>query len=138
MYKPQEVRDSKGHLLAQVVRYRDVLQLPDGTTFLTNPLQELQVGSLMHPAGATLPAHYHPHTLRETYTTSEVLVVMLGRVRVRFYSEDSWDESQVEELRDGDVLILLRGGHEFEFLERTWIYEVKNGPYAGGKDKVLR
>lgn len=137
-YKAQEVRDGRGHLLAQVVRYKDMMELPNGANFLTNPLQELQVGCLLHETGSRVPAHYHPHTLRETRTTSEVLVVMYGKVRVRFYSEDSWDEVQEEVLCSGDVLVLVRGGHEFEFLARSWLVEVKSGPYAGGNDKVLR
>jgi hypothetical protein len=32
-------------------------------------------------------------------------------------------------------MLLASGGHGFEFLEETEMIEVKQGPYAGDKDK---
>ena len=36
----------------------------------------------------------------------------------------------------GDVVLLARGGHGFEMLEDSELIEVKQGPYAGDKDKT--
>ena len=36
----------------------------------------------------------------------------------------------------GDVLLLASGGHGFTMLEQTEMIEVKQGPYAGDRDKV--
>ena len=36
----------------------------------------------------------------------------------------------------GDVVLLARGGHGFEMLEDCEMIEVKQGPYAGEKDKT--
>jgi len=33
-------------------------------------------------------------------------------------------------LTDGDLIVLLSGGHGFEFLEETKMIEVKQGPYT--------
>lgn len=58
-----------------------------------------------------------------------------GRVRVDFYSEEQqYLESAV--LEAGDVILLAFGGHGFEMLEETEIIEVKQGPYAGDRDKT--
>ena len=39
-------------------------------------------------------------------------------------------------LESGDIIILAAGGHGFEMLEDTEIFEVKQGPYAGENDKT--
>ena len=36
---------------------------------------------------------------------------------------------------EGDFLLLLGGGHSFEMLEDSELIEIKQGPYAGDKDK---
>ena len=35
----------------------------------------------------------------------------------------------------GDVILLIEGGHGFEVLEEIEMVEVKQGPYAGERDK---
>jgi hypothetical protein len=40
------------------------------------------------------------------------------------------------ELRAGDVILLITGGHGFEMLEATDFVEVKQGPYCGEQDKT--
>ena len=39
-------------------------------------------------------------------------------------------------LQTGDVILLASGGHGFTMLEETEMIEVKQGPYAGEKDKT--
>ena len=41
----------------------------------------------------------------------------------------------MQELKAGDVAVLFSGGHGFEILEDTLMLEIKQGPYAGTKDK---
>ena len=46
------------------------------------------------------------------------------------------DENFVEKLiaKEGDTLILLRGGHGYKVLEDgTQVLEIKNGPYVGAE-----
>jgi hypothetical protein len=53
---------------------------------------------------------------------------------VDFYSdEQAYLESTI--LEAGDVVLLVQGGHGFEMLEATEIIEIKQGPYAGDRDK---
>jgi len=68
--------------------------------------------------------------------THEVLVIKRGKLRVDFYDDDRiYLESRI--LRTGDVILLVGGGHGFEVLEETEMFEVKQGPYAGGDDKTV-
>jgi mannose-6-phosphate isomerase-like protein (cupin superfamily) len=73
--------------------------------------------------------------LREVTITQEVLLIKSGKVRVDFYDDDkNYLESTI--VAKGDVILLAGGGHGFEMLEESEIIEVKQGPYAGEKDKV--
>jgi hypothetical protein len=38
-------------------------------------------------------------------------------------------------LEPGDLLLNLIGGHSFDMLEETTLLEIKQGPYAGARDK---
>jgi hypothetical protein len=39
------------------------------------------------------------------------------------------------ELREGDILLLVDGGHGFRMLEDTVFVEIKQGPYTGLDEK---
>ena len=41
------------------------------------------------------------------------------------------------ELNEGDIILLIEGGHSFEMLEDAVILEIKQGPYMGVEDKIL-
>jgi hypothetical protein len=56
-------------------------------------------------------------------------------MRVDFYSE-AQEYLQSTILEAGDIILLAFGGHGFEMLEPTEIIEVKQGPFAGDKDKT--
>ena len=87
------------------------------------------------PAGYVITPHVHNPVPREVHYTQEVLFIKSGRVRVDFYS-DAQDYLESTVLEAGDVILLAYGGHGFEMLEATEIIEVKQGPYAGDKDKT--
>jgi hypothetical protein len=68
---------------------------------------------------------------REVLWTQEVLYVRKGRIQAHVYDTS---ERKVAEIVciEGDVLILLRGGHGYDILQDgTQVLEVKNGPYLG-------
>ena len=66
--------------------------------------------------------------------TQEVLFIKKGILRVDFYDEYE-DYLESRDLRAGDVILLVSGGHGFRVLEEVEMIEVKQGPYAGDKDK---
>ena len=107
---------------------------PDRTTFLTPPEFNLQVGFVAYPAGGGIARHVQLPMERHIMGTSEVLVVRRGRCEADIYNEER-QLVATRELREGDILILVCGGHGFRMLEDTVLLEVKQGPYAGLKEK---
>jgi quercetin dioxygenase-like cupin family protein len=116
-----------GEVLAYVVRGSP---MPERTTFLTPPESNLQVGYVVYAAGQEIARHMHLPVERHLLGTAEVLVVQRGRCEVDVYAEDR-HLVQTRELRQGDVLIALAGGHAFRLLEDTVLLEVKQGPFVG-------
>jgi hypothetical protein len=91
---------------------------------------------MRHPVGKIISPHVHNIVPREVQYTQEVIFLKKGKVRVDFYDETrNYLESQI--LEAGDVILLASGGHGFEVLEEVEMIEVKQGPYAGEKDKTL-
>jgi len=75
--------------------------------------------------------HKHFKLDRETDRTQETWIIIQGSVKAKIFDLD--DQLLLEEdLFSGDCIVLFRGGHSLEVLEKnTIMYEVKNGPYFG-------
>ena len=98
-----------------------------GISFFTPSDFSQQLAYMQHPAGKTIVPHVHNPVERSVTKTLEVLLVRKGRLRVDLYDDAStYIESRV----------LVAGGHGFEVLEPVEMFEVKQGPFAGGEDKV--
>ena len=107
---------------------------PTRTIFLTPNEFKQQVGFVVYPQGSEIPRHVHRSILRSLVGTSEVLVVRKGRCEIDIYN----DERRLvatRELRTGDVMLMVSGGHGFRMLEDTVFLEVKQGPYLGLDEK---
>jgi quercetin dioxygenase-like cupin family protein len=120
-----------GQPLAYIVRSEPV---PDRTSFVTPDTENLQVGFIVYPAGATIQRHTHRPLERHLSGTAEVLVVRRGRCQIEIYS-DGHELVATRELRPGDVMLMVGGGHGFRMLEDTVLLEVKQGPYTGLDEK---
>lgn len=107
---------------------------PAETTFPTPPELNLQVGFVVYPAGGEIPRHDHKLLERQIVGTSEVLVVRSGRCEIDLYDHDR-QRVATRELRTGDVIFIVGGGHGFRMLEDTVLLEVKQGPYTGLDEK---
>jgi hypothetical protein len=108
--------------------------LPERTTFLTPPEYKQQVGYIVYPAGAEIPRHVHRALERRLVGTSEVLVVRKGCCEVDIHNDDR-QLVATRELREGDILLMVGGGHGFRMLDDTVFLEVKQGPYSGIDEK---
>lgn len=107
----------------------------EGINFFTPNEFSQQLGYMSRPMGYKIPPHYHNVISREVKLTNEVLFIKSGKIRVDFYDENqSYLQSRV--LKKGDIILLAKGGHGFEMLEKSEIIEVKQGPYAGDNDKI--
>ena len=69
-----------------------------------------------------------PVKTQKEETLKEVLYVEKGKVRINFYDE-RWKEIDSKILNQGDMILLIKGGHGFEMLEETVMVEIKEGPY---------
>ncbi len=124
--------ENKGSLLALIVS-RDFSK--PGIQFFTPSHLSQQLAYMQHPVGKIIEPHKHNPVPREVHYTQEVLFIKRGKLRVDFYDEDrNYLESHI--LEAGDVILLATGGHGFEVLKEIEMIEVKQGPYAGDKDKT--
>jgi mannose-6-phosphate isomerase-like protein (cupin superfamily) len=132
MTKSLEQIEHNGEMLALIVR--EEYSKPGITFFTPNDLSQ-QLAYMHHPAGKVIDAHVHNPVQRSIAYTQETLFIKRGRLRVDFFSEQQkYLESR--ELKAGDVILLVKGGHGFEVLEELEMIEVKQGPYAGDQDKT--
>ena len=132
MADPVESIEHKGEMFALIVR--DEYSKP-GVHFLTSNELSQQLAYMHHPAGKLIDAHVHNPVARSVAYTQETLFIKRGRLRVDFYDEQQiYLESR--ELKAGDVILLIKGGHGFEVLEELEMIEVKQGPYVGDQDKT--
>ena len=107
---------------------------PEETTFLTPPEFNLQVGFIVYPTGEEITRHVHRPLERHIVGTSEVLVIKKGRCLIDIYNDDR-ELVATRELRVGDVMLMVGGGHGFRMLEDTVFLEIKQGPYTGIDEK---
>lgn len=106
-----------------------------GISFFTPGELSQQLAYMEHPAGHDIAPHVHNPVRREVHYTQEVLVIRKGKLRVDFYDDDrNYIESHI--LEAGAVILLIGGGHGFKVLEDLEMFEIKQGPYAGDKDKT--
>ena len=108
--------------------------MPSRTTFLTPPQFKQQVGFVVYPAGGEIQRHVHRPLSRHLIGSSEVLIVRRGRCDIDIYNDDR-ELVATRELREGDVMLMVGGGHGFHMLEDTVFLEVKQGPYTGQDEK---
>jgi hypothetical protein len=108
--------------------------LPERTTFLTPPDYKQQVGYVVYPAGGEIQRHVHRPLERHLVGTSEVLLVRQGCCEVDIYNNDHLLVA-TRELREGDIMLMVGGGHGFRMVDDTVLIEVKQGPYTGIDEK---
>lgn len=107
---------------------------PDKTTFVTPNDTSFQLGFVVYPAGGEIQRHIHKPIDRHLTNTSEALLVRRGRCEVDFY-DDQKRLVSTRELRTGDVMMMVAGGHGFRLTEDTIFLEIKQGPYGGMDEK---
>ncbi len=95
-----------------------------------------QLGYMHRPKGYKIPPHKHKLNIRKVSYTQEVLFLKKGTVKVNFYHQSKkFYKSKI--IKQGDVLLLAFGGHGFEMLKNSELFEVKQGPYSKSKDKKI-
>ena len=105
-----------------------------GIEFYTPDDYSQQVGYMNRNKNYIIEPHIHLRQSRNINYTNEVLIVKKGKVKVDFYTDQKkFIKSEI--IKTGDLILLIKGGHGFEFLEESQIIEIKQGPYIGEIDK---
>ena len=107
---------------------------PDKTDFITPPDYKQQIGFIVYKCGESIVPHRHIPMKRSLVGTSEVLLLKSGKVEVDLYSKDKRLVA-TRVLTQGDMILLVSGGHGFRMMEDTVMVEVKQGPYIGEEEK---
>lgn len=107
---------------------------PAETRFITPQDFNQQVGFIVYPRGGRITRHRHKRLERHIVGTSEVIIVRKGRCEIDVYNEDQALVA-TRELRRGDVIVMVAGGHGFRMIEDTVLLEIKQGPYTGLDEK---
>jgi mannose-6-phosphate isomerase-like protein (cupin superfamily) len=132
MTKPIEQIEHNGEMFAIIVHNE---YSKPGVSFFTPDALSQQLAYMQHPAGKIIEAHVHNPVPRSVTYTQETLFIKRGRLRVDFFDEQQ-EYLESRELKTGDVILLIKGGHGFEVLEELEMIEVKQGPYTGDQDKT--
>jgi len=134
MMSLERIASTDGSALAIVIR-ADFHK--NGTNFVSDKNSPFQVGVGCHDAGAKIKAHFHVDRKQEICGIQEVVHLESGRANVDIYSRSGVKIKSVE-LKMGDTIFFVDGGHGFTMLEPTKFVEVKQGPYLEKRnDKVL-
>lgn len=130
--------DGSEGLLAIVVKGDIGEHIPRTETarFLTDKSSPLQLGLLHYVKGESVAPHTHILRKRTIERTQEVLIVKKGCIDVRIYNS-SREVIRTVNMVEGDLIILLGGGHSLRCIRDAEIVEIKSGDYLGrDSDKV--
>lgn len=115
-----------------ILKYRN----KNGVNFLTPNYLSHQVAFIKHKKKHLIKPHKHFKNIRKIEYTSEVLIMLKGKLRVDFYSKkEKYLFSKI--LIKNDIIILNNGGHGFKVLKDVEMIEVKQGPYNLKLDKKV-
>jgi len=116
--------------------FRSYIQI-NGVSFLTDPDNFFQVGLHVRDSGVRLAPHVHKMTGAIQVTTiQEMLFIQSGKIRLTFFTTDGRKLSK-KILGAGDSVLLMDVGHAVEFLAKTRMFEIKQGPYPGAKNAKI-
>jgi hypothetical protein len=103
----------------------------DDLEFFTQPEQPLQVGMHHKPSGHHVQPHVHTALGQVIDEVHEVFFIVRGKVRLTMYDRETAQKIKSVILESGDAAIHMGEGHGLDFLQETWLFEVKQGPYSG-------
>lgn len=110
-----------------------VRRAPRGVMPVTAHTDALQLLTINRKKGEIVLPHRHLPRRRVTNILQECLVVVRGRIRVELYDGAGRVFRRVA-VRAGEALILLGVPHAVHFLEDSFVYETKNGPFVEDKE----
>ena len=124
----------KKKLLALIVRGK--YRKKKGITFFTPNESTQQFGFMKHKKDHLIKPHLHKRRITKISYTSEVILLLKGKLRVDFYSSNSKKNYLFSKiLKSKDIIYLVNGAHGFKVLKEVQMFEIKQGPYDDLQDK---
>lgn len=121
-------RIDPGKLILSSIKKDDIT---DYRSDISPEEEYLQVSARKIRKGVKVKAHRHLEVNRTSDITQESWIVLSGSIMGTFYDIDGSFLTELI-LREGDAVVIFRGGHSLEVLEDdTVFYEFKTGPYVG-------
>lgn len=133
--------EHNGKILAIIVRGKELDEMEEKGSqmlFATPDEFPFQMGAHVREGGTTITPHFHvPFPSLTDFPVQEFFYVVSGKMRIDLY-DDRENDAKVAEVvvGEGDSIV-LNTGHGFEFLEKSKLIEIKQGPYRG-KDEEKR
>ena len=122
----------KKKLFALIVRGK--FRNKKGVNFFTPNHTTQQFGYMKHKKNHIIEPHLHNKRLTKILTTTEVILMLKGGLRVDFYDDHRiYLFSKI--IKAKDIIMLVNGGHGFKVIKNVEMIEVKQGPYNLSKDK---
>jgi len=128
MSLPEIIKD-KNKVIAIIIRKNIKV---NGIQFFSPKNYPFQVGFHNREKGILLKPHLHPLHNFFIKSSQEVLFVLTGKIRIDFYNNRK-NFLKFKILGSDDSVLLVSGGHGVKFLQKSKIFEVKQGPYRGKK-----
>ena len=123
----------KKKLFALIVRSK--FRKKTGINFFTDNNATQQFGYMKHRKNYVIKPHKHNQRSTKILTTTEVIILFKGILRVDFYDNKKMYLFS-KKIFGKDIIMLLNGGHGFKVLKDVEMLEVKQGPYKLSRDKV--
>lgn len=106
-----------------------------GINFFSSDDLPQQFGYINQKKNYVIQPHKHRKRDTKIYTTSEVLIILKGIIRVDFYDlRQKYLFSKI--IKKGQIIFLLHGAHGFKVIKDIQMIEVKQGPFKKNMDKV--
>ena len=123
----------KKKLFALIVRGK--FRKKKGITFFTPKEATQQFGYMKHKKNHIVKPHRHNKRLTRILSTTEVILLLKGLLRVDFYeNKKRYLFSKI--IKEKDIIMLVHGGHGFKVLKNVEMVEIKQGPYNLSADKT--
>mgnify|MGYP005634065707 FL=1 len=126
-----KIKDKNDNLLAYVIKKNDQKK---GKNFYTDSSEEFQLASFDLDESDEILRHIHISQERTIKKTSEAIFLQEGSLTFSIYDEELKLISEVT-LDEGDVILLIEGGHGVKINGNAKFLEVKQGPYIENNDK---
>ena len=115
----------KNKLFALIVKAK--FRKKSGINFFTSKDATQQFGYMKHKKNYIIEPHQHNRRLTKILSTTEVIILLKGTLRVDFYNNNKkYLFSKI--VNEKDIIMLVHGGHGFKVLKNIEMIEVKQGP----------